>query len=250
MNSKGTRDIWAPGGSDGKTSACNMGDLGLIPASGRYAGEGNGYLLQYSCQAPLSIGFSRQQQSHRALLQGIFQSQGSNLHLLRLLHCRRILTAKTPGKPPIQLRAALFLTLPALLGFWFLPFHAACRVLVSQPSIVPLAVKAGSPNHRTARESLMVLKIILPNVESWLCFSQLKGEKKKKNKKPNLTNSIKDTQIFSESFRRFGIQGGFLIYKSKSNIYSQALICCIASPVTENSYTANWNQYQNGDQLM
>ena len=85
----------------------------------------------------------------------------------------------------------------------------------------------------------MVLKIILLNVKSWLCFSQLKGGKKK----PNLTNSIKDTQICSESFRRFGIQGGFLIYKSKSNIYSQALICCIASPVTENSYTANLNQY-------
>ena len=84
----------------------------------------------------------------------------------------------------------------------------------------------------------MVPKIILPNVESWLCFSQLKG-----GKKTNLTNSIKDTQIFSESFRRFRIQGGFLIYKSKSNIYSQALICCIASQVTENSYTANWNQY-------
>ena len=26
-----------------------MGDLGLIPESGRYAGEGNSYLLHYSC---------------------------------------------------------------------------------------------------------------------------------------------------------------------------------------------------------
>ena len=31
-----------PGGSDGKASACNAGDLGLIPGSGRYPGEGNG----------------------------------------------------------------------------------------------------------------------------------------------------------------------------------------------------------------
>ena len=38
-----------PGGSDGKESACNAGDLGLIPGSGRSPGEGNGYLLQYSC---------------------------------------------------------------------------------------------------------------------------------------------------------------------------------------------------------
>ena len=38
-----------PGGSDGKVSACNAGDLGLIPGSGRSPGEGNGNPLQYSC---------------------------------------------------------------------------------------------------------------------------------------------------------------------------------------------------------
>ena len=38
-----------PGGSDGKESACNGGDLGLIPRWGRSPGEGNGYPLQYSC---------------------------------------------------------------------------------------------------------------------------------------------------------------------------------------------------------
>ena len=37
------------GGSDGKESACNMGDLGSIPGSGRSPGEGNGNPLQYSC---------------------------------------------------------------------------------------------------------------------------------------------------------------------------------------------------------
>ena len=31
-----------PGGSDGKASACNAGDPGLIPGSGRSHGEGNG----------------------------------------------------------------------------------------------------------------------------------------------------------------------------------------------------------------
>ena len=34
-----------PGGSDGKESACNAGDPGLIPGSGRNPGEGNGYPL-------------------------------------------------------------------------------------------------------------------------------------------------------------------------------------------------------------
>ena len=38
-----------PGGSDGKASACNVGDLGSIPGSGRSPGEGNGNPLQYSC---------------------------------------------------------------------------------------------------------------------------------------------------------------------------------------------------------
>ena len=38
-----------PGGSDGKASVYNAGDLGSIPGSGRFPGEGNGNLLQDSC---------------------------------------------------------------------------------------------------------------------------------------------------------------------------------------------------------
>ena len=38
-----------PGGSDGKESACNVGDQGLIPGSRRSSGEGHGNPLQYSC---------------------------------------------------------------------------------------------------------------------------------------------------------------------------------------------------------
>ena len=36
-----------PGASDGKVSACNVGDLGSIPGLGRSPGEGNGNPLQY-----------------------------------------------------------------------------------------------------------------------------------------------------------------------------------------------------------
>ena len=39
-----------PGGSDGKESGCNAGDLGLIPGLEGAPGEGNGYPLQYSCR--------------------------------------------------------------------------------------------------------------------------------------------------------------------------------------------------------
>ena len=38
-----------PGGSDGKESACNARDLGVIPGLGRSPGEGHGNPLQYFC---------------------------------------------------------------------------------------------------------------------------------------------------------------------------------------------------------
>ena len=41
------------GGSDGKESACNVRDLGSIPGSGRFPGEGNGKPLQNSCLSNL-----------------------------------------------------------------------------------------------------------------------------------------------------------------------------------------------------
>ena len=45
------------GGSDGKESACNTGDLGSIPGLGRSPGEGNGNPLQYSCpENPMDRG--------------------------------------------------------------------------------------------------------------------------------------------------------------------------------------------------
>ena len=37
------------GGSDGIESACNVGDAGSIPGSGRSPGEGNGNSFQCSC---------------------------------------------------------------------------------------------------------------------------------------------------------------------------------------------------------
>ena len=46
-----------PGGSDGKESACSVGDLGSVPALGRSPAGGNGNPLQYSCQGnPIDRG--------------------------------------------------------------------------------------------------------------------------------------------------------------------------------------------------
>ena len=58
-----------PGGSDGKESACNAGDLGSIPGSGRSPGEGNGSPLQYCClENPVDRG------AWRATVHGVTES--------------------------------------------------------------------------------------------------------------------------------------------------------------------------------
>ena len=46
-----------PGGSDGKESTCNAGDLGLLLGLGRSLGGGHGNSLQYSClENPMDRG--------------------------------------------------------------------------------------------------------------------------------------------------------------------------------------------------
>ena len=46
-----------PGGSEGKASACDAEDPGLIPGLGRSPGEGNGNPLQYFClENPMDRG--------------------------------------------------------------------------------------------------------------------------------------------------------------------------------------------------
>ena len=46
-----------PGGSEGKVSVYNVGDLSSIPGSGRFPGEGNDNPLQYSClENPMDRG--------------------------------------------------------------------------------------------------------------------------------------------------------------------------------------------------
>ena len=59
-----------PGGSDGKASACNAGDLGLIPGLGRSPGEGNGNPLQYS-----RLENSMDREAWRAVVHKVTKSQ-------------------------------------------------------------------------------------------------------------------------------------------------------------------------------
>ena len=59
-----------PDGTSGKESACQAGDAGSIHGSGRFAGEGNGNPLQYSCmENPMDRG------AWQAIVNGITKSQ-------------------------------------------------------------------------------------------------------------------------------------------------------------------------------
>ena len=60
---------WAPGGSDGRESACNAGDPGLIPGSGRSPGERSGYPLQYAC-----LGNSMDRGAWQVTIHGVTKS--------------------------------------------------------------------------------------------------------------------------------------------------------------------------------
>ena len=59
-----------PGGSDGKESTCNVGDLGSIPGLGRSPGAGQGNPLQYSCLENLM-----DRGAWRATVNGVAKSQ-------------------------------------------------------------------------------------------------------------------------------------------------------------------------------
>ena len=59
-----------PSSSDSKASACNAGDLGLIPGSGRTHGGGHGNPLQYSSlENPMGRG------AWWAIVHGVAESQ-------------------------------------------------------------------------------------------------------------------------------------------------------------------------------
>ena len=70
-----------PGSSDGKESACNTRDPGLIPWLGRLPGEGNGHPLQYSC-----LENSMDRGAWRLIVHGVTKSQTR----LRYEHTYRI----------------------------------------------------------------------------------------------------------------------------------------------------------------
>ena len=72
-----------PGGSDSKELACNVGDLGSIPGSGRSPGEGNGYSLQYS-----GLENSMDRGAWQATEHGVVKSQTQLSNFLIIMYNR------------------------------------------------------------------------------------------------------------------------------------------------------------------
>jgi len=54
----------------GKESACNAGDPGSVPGSGRSPGDGNGYPLQYSC-----LDNPMDRETWKAIIHGVAEIQ-------------------------------------------------------------------------------------------------------------------------------------------------------------------------------
>ena len=78
-----------PGGSDGKETACDAGDLGSIPGLGRFHGEGKGYSLQYfgleNCRDCIIHGVSKtetQLRDFHSLPQGKFGKANSIFQII------------------------------------------------------------------------------------------------------------------------------------------------------------------------
>ena len=63
-----------PDGSDSKESACNAGDLGSMPGSGRSPEEGNGSPLQYSC-----LENSRDRGNWQVIVHGVAKRQHNRM---------------------------------------------------------------------------------------------------------------------------------------------------------------------------
>ena len=64
-----------------KASACNAGDLGSIPGSGRSPGEGNGNPLQYSCLENPMDGGAWRATVHRVAKSRTQLSDFTSLHV-------------------------------------------------------------------------------------------------------------------------------------------------------------------------
>ena len=106
-----------------------------------------------ACQAPLSMGFSRQEywRSCHAFLQGIFPTQESNLSLLHLLHCRWILYHWATRRARISLHIE-FSSVQSLSRVWLFAtpwiaaHQASLSITNSGSSLNPMSIESVMPS--------------------------------------------------------------------------------------------------------
>ena len=86
-----SESVGCPGGSDSKESACNAGNLGLIPELGRSLGEGNSYPLQYFClENPMNKG------AWQTIVHGVAKSQTQLSEIFSWQAAFSFITSPTP----------------------------------------------------------------------------------------------------------------------------------------------------------
>ena len=133
-----------PGGSDGKVSVYNAGDLGSIPGSGKFPGEGNGNPLQYSClENPmhrgawcwlLSMGLQRVGHDWATSLcffQLCIREYFKIISPLFSLYFELTLKKKNP---------ALFITIPAFISIQLIIYYGFNFVPEVMVGILPLSL--------------------------------------------------------------------------------------------------------------
>ena len=134
-----------PGDSDGKASAYNAGDVGLIPGPGRSPGEGNGNPLQYSClENPMDreaweatvhgVAKTRTWLNNFTFFLPLLTGRGTKVQRV-FMTCPRSnsLTTKA-GLPRALLVPGIFFPLPqgASVGFWWDKRQGIHQVLCNQ----------------------------------------------------------------------------------------------------------------------
>ena len=116
------RQWGSPGGSDGKESACNAGDPGSTPGSGRFPGEGKGNPLQYSClDNPMDRG-AWQRTVHRVTKSQTWLSMHVSIITFLCVHRVHTLVTRAKGNLPPTPHSCRFyvfahiVSLPSLHG--------------------------------------------------------------------------------------------------------------------------------------
>ena len=132
-----------PGGSDGKESACNAGDLSLILGWGRSPGEGHGNPLQYSCLENLH-GLRSLAGYSPGGSQRVRHSWASNHSISAGGQCCscRVKQVQSQGHKPFQSEQLFSQEKTPSLGNMFRDVYRHFKISVSEPSNLTIFFKA------------------------------------------------------------------------------------------------------------